>query len=209
MALMPATPLTWPVGRPRTRERKRARFGTRTQSDGGYRQSREMTIAGGMNRLRDELDLLGAEDTVVTTNLPVRKDGLPLSSAREPSDPGVSVYFRLEGNAHCLACDRWDRVADNLAAVAAHIFAIRGQSRWGVGDLAQAFAGYRALPAMDAIKPWWERLGCKEPPATAAEAKAKWLTLAAKYHPDKGGCQDQAADINSAWRDAERYYERT
>jgi hypothetical protein len=33
-------------------------------------------------------------------------------------------------------------VADNIAAIAAHIDAIRRQDRYGVGTLDQAFAGY-------------------------------------------------------------------
>jgi hypothetical protein len=56
------------------------------------------------------------------------------------------VYFKLHGKDRVLACDKWDRVADNIAAIAAHIDAIRRQDRYGVGTIDQAFAGYSALP---------------------------------------------------------------
>lgn len=205
-----AFPLSWPAGRPRTpaARRKRARFGTRTRDDGGHQKSYQVTNYGGLSRVREQLAMLRAADIVISTNLPVRQDGLPYSKVREPDDPGVAVYFRIEGSATCLACDRWDKVADNLAAIAAHVEAIRGQARWGVGSLAQAFAGYKALPAMGEVTPWWTRLGFKEPPETAADVKAKWLTLASTHHPDKGGNQSQAAEINAAWGEAQRFYEQ-
>jgi len=151
--------------------------------------------------------MLGATGLVISTNIPTRKDGLPFSNVREPEDRGVAVYFMLDGNQpHCLACDKWDRVADNLAAIAAHIDAIRGQARWGVGDLAQAFAGYKQLPAAEARKSWWTLLGFKEPPTTLEVAEAKWKTLIARYHPDVGGNANQAAEINAAFTEAEKFY---
>jgi len=36
-------------------------------------------------------------------------------------------------------------VSDNIAAIAAHIEALRAQERYGVGTIEQAFAGYSAL----------------------------------------------------------------
>jgi hypothetical protein len=155
---------------------------------------------------QDELRRLGASGVVITTNVPTRQDGLPYSSAREPDDPGVAVYFRLSGAVHCLACDRWDRVADNLAAVAHHVAAMRGQSRWGVGSVEQAFAGYRALPAAAAKRPWWELLGFSQLPARLEIARDAWREWIFKAHPDRGGTANQAAEINAAMAEAERYF---
>ena len=62
-----------------------------------------------------------------------------------PDDPGVAVYFQLHDKERVLACDKWDTVADNIAAIAAHIDGIRRQDRYGVGTIDQAFAGYSAL----------------------------------------------------------------
>lgn len=189
----PAYPLTWPVGwqRTETRKRQRARFGQGTGNT---------TIGRSLNaRLRPELQRLGATDVVISTNIPVRLDGLPYASAREPDDPGVAIYFRIKGQPRCLACDRWDRVADNMAALAKHIEAIRGIGRWGVGTVEQVMSGYKALTAADARKPWWEVLGFKtREDATAERIEAKRRELAMKHHPDRGGSASQMAEINAA-----------
>jgi hypothetical protein len=110
----------------------------------------------------------------------------------------VAIYFRLKGEPRVLACDKWNRVAHNLYAISKHIDAIRGQVRWGVGSLEQAFGGYRALPAMEAPKQWWEVLGVK-PHASAAEVEAARLAGLSRCHPDKGGRTGDAVEINLAW----------
>lgn len=205
-------PLTWPVGRPRTKKPARARFGRRVDSgSNGWKMNAKITLYQGVAMVRDELKRLGATDVVISTNVKTRQDGLPYSGAREPDDHGAAVYFRLfrvsSGSAvHCLACDRWDRLPDNLSAIAHHVEAIRGQSRWGVGDVAQAFAGYRALPAMDAKKTWWALLGFREPPADLDTVRAKWRDRIAEAHPDRGGNANQAAEINAAMTEAELFY---
>lgn len=198
-ATIEAYPLSWPTGQIRTPSaaRKTARFGV--ESEG---RRRPLTLAAARGRLKEELRLIRATDIVVSTNIPIRKDGLPWARVSEPEDPGVAVYFRLKGSAHVLATDKWDTVAGNLGAVAAHIDALRGQARWGVGDLQQAFAGYRALPAMDAKKPWWQVLGFAEMPQDIITVRSKWMELARRHHPDRGGNPNQAAEINAAWNEA-------
>lgn len=197
-------PLTWPVGWPRTPADKvaRARFNVRVTGH-AYRTKGQVTNYVGRLRLMEELRRLGATDVVLSTNLPTRLDGLPYSSAKEPSDHGVAVYFRIKGEPRVLACDRWDRTADNMAALAAHVEAMRGQLRWGVGTLEQAFTGYRALPEMGARRRWWEVLGL-DPAATMAEVDRKRAELLMRFHPDRGGAHDQAAEVNHAYDEARK-----
>ena len=200
-------PLSWPVGRPRSRFTQPARFHRRASRAGSqYTYKAEVTLHQGMTAVRDELSRLDATDVVVSTNIPVRQDGLPYANVREPDDHGVAVYFRLKSGVHCLACDRWNRVADNLSAIAHHIDALRAMDRWGVGDLAQAFAGYKALPAMGAAKPWWEILGFKEPPAVIDTVSRRVCEMRFEHHPDHGGNQTRAAEINAAFDEAKLYY---
>jgi len=121
---------------------------------------------------------------IVSTNVAVRRDGLPYARQRTPEDPGAAVYFKLESvpEGLVLACDRWLRVEDNIAAVAAHIGALRGIDRWGVGSVRQAFAGYKRLTAGDAPTPWWEVLGIdRQAPAVAV--KQAYKELAKLHHP--------------------------
>lgn len=186
-----AYPLAWPVSRPRVAasQRKRARF-----NSGGS----PVTVWVGIERARRELERMGAERVIISSNLPTRRDGLPMSKVREPVDPGVAVYFRLRQAPHVMACDTWDRVADNLAAISLHAEAVRGQLRWGVADLAQAFAGFRALPAATAVKPWWQILGFGQPPETRATVEDRWRDLARRHHPDVGGSANAMAEINAA-----------
>jgi hypothetical protein len=126
----------------------------------------------------------------------------------EPRDTGVAVYFTRKGSSHCMPCDKWDRVADNMAAVASHLMAIHGMSRWGVGDMDQAFAGYKALPAMGEVKPWWNTLGFKVPPVGLVEVQGHYLERIAKAHPDVGGDASQATEINAAMQEAKVYYQK-
>jgi len=64
----------------------------------------------------------------------------------------------------CLACDRWDKVQDNIYAIAMTIEPLRGIERWGSGSMVeQAFTGFFALPAP---KSPWEILVFAQMPVT-------------------------------------------
>jgi hypothetical protein len=192
-------PLSWPIGWPRTPRDKqsRARFNVKVSSNDCQRKS-EVTLYVGRERLLAEMSRLGATAVVLSTNVPTRLDGLPYSKAREPDDHGVAVYFRIKGEPRVLACDKWDRVADNMAALAAHVDAVRGQLRWGVGTIEQAFGGYKALPAMPAAKRWFEILGVSEG-ASRGQIEDARIDLLRKHHPDVGGNGNLAAEINAAF----------
>lgn len=177
-----AYPLHWPGGWPRTRYRQSAKFSKKVDN-GRYQESKQLTIADALKRLQSELDLLGARDEILSSNLQRNLDGSPKSNQAEPADRGVAIYFKLRGEPMALACDKWDRCADNIAALAAHIGALRGMERWGVGTTKQVFAGYQALPAPEQ---WWNVLGVKSS-ATVPEINAAFREKAASAHPDKGG----------------------
>ena len=207
-----AYPLQWPVGWKRipAHHRQGAKF-AKVNTDhhpqiGTWKSIQELTVADALRRLFRELDLLSASNCVVSTNVETRADGLPRSDRRAPDDPGVAVYFQLHGKDRVLACDKWDRVADNIAAIAAHIDAIRRQDRYGVGTIDQAFAGYSALPAPGSAarhRPWHEVLGLR-PHASLDEAETEYRRRAKVAHPDNGGSADRMAKLNAAIADARR-----
>ncbi len=197
-------PLSWPVGWKRTpsHARQRAPFsrGGGSRFDAASQQSvalpkRALTVADAIQRLSVELARLGASDEILSTNVPVRLDGLPRSGQSEPADPGAAVYFKLKGKPRCLACDRWHRVADNIAAIAQHIDALRRIERYGVGTMEQAFAGYAQLQASPSD--WWIVLEVS-PDATTAQIDDAYRKLARSAHPDAGGSHDQMARLNAA-----------
>jgi hypothetical protein len=134
-----AYPLSWPFGWKRTPAVSRGPSNFRVGQRG------LVDLATAIRRLEHELQLLGAADYVLSSNVRPRLGG-SMGANIAVEDPGVAVYFQLRKQQVVLACDRWARVPDNIAAIAAHIGALRGQERWGVGTLEQAFTGYQALP---------------------------------------------------------------
>lgn len=203
----PAYPLQWPEGKPRTTkaQRKRATFGKvkTVQSQygsGSWGQRSELSVFEAIRRLQTEADRLKAKHTVLSTNVELRLDGLPRSNQRDPEDPGAAFYFTLKGRPHCLPCDRWDRVADNIAAIAKHIEATRAIERYGVGDLAAQFTGFLALPPSK--RPWRDVLG--RGIETLAQAEAVYRSLARERHPDQGGSDAMMAELNVAIADARK-----
>ncbi len=187
-----AYPLAWPAGWPRETLRLRSRFHPRSLNS----SARELFA---------ELRMMGVRDdsVVVSTNVELRLDGLPYSNRKSPDDPGVAVYFDdpWRRAPAVLACDRWDRVEDNLWAVALHVRALRAIERHGVGSLERAFTGYKALPDGSGRRAWWHVLGFDHEP-TLDEARAQYRLLARSKHPDHGGDAGEFARITAAWAEA-------
>ena len=186
-----AFPLKWPDGRPRTDRyrRERSRFNV------GFGKARDS--------LMQSLRLLGARHVVLSTNIPLRGDGLPYANTGSVSDPGVAVYFTYKGNQMCFACDRWDRVQDNCQAVHHTIEALRGIARWGTGDMMEAaFQGFTALPAPDSVRNWREVLGIKGERPTIDQIEKAYKQLRSRHHPDKGGDPELFHEVQSAYEKA-------
>lgn len=208
-------PLSWPTGWTRTsaHQRERAAFRTSRQAisvDAAgqtitTRNAKALSVSDAIRRLSGELSRLGATDEILSTNVKTRLDGLPYSNQSEPEDCGAAVYFKLEGKPRCLACGKWDRVADNIAAIAQHIDALRRIDRYGVGTMEQAFAGYAALPPT--AEDWRSVFGLNGN-ATLEAVEAKYRELAKVAHPDRGGDPLQMARINTARDSARRELSR-
>jgi hypothetical protein len=181
-----AYPLYWPEGRKRTEswKRRRSKFTT------GFGAAVNLVIA--------ELRRLSATNSVVSTNVALRRDGLPLAQAKRVDDTGVAVYFSYKGKQTCFACDRWDKVEDNIHAIAKTIEAMRGIARWGTSDMLDAaFNGFAALPAPNN---WRSVLGNVN---SIHEVESRYREKARALHPDAGGSHEQMSELNRA-RDAAR-----
>lgn len=169
-----AFPLLWPQGRPRARNQERSRFNT--------------SLDKASHDLLHELDLLGATSPVISSNLRLRQDGLPLSKQRAPDDTGIAVYFQYNGTPMCFACDKYLQTRDNIQAVMKTIEALRGIERWGTGDmLARAFTGFTALP--NNTRPWRELIAYQD--HDKLQAEKLFRPIMAKAHPDRGGSDEQ------------------
>jgi hypothetical protein len=187
-----AFPLQWPAGRARREhwKREKAQFDT--------------SMAAARDGLFNELKLLGARHVVLSSNVALRLDGKPYANGPRVDDPAVAVYFSYRDRQMCFACDRWNRVEDNVQAIRKTIEALRGIARWGTGDMLQAaFTGFAALPppiVAGMKRPWREVLGFP-PLATVSESMvtARYRQLASEHHPDReGGDPAKMAELNRA-----------
>jgi hypothetical protein len=203
-----AYPLQWPAGWRRTESfrRERAKFSKGKSSwepngTGGTNWvsgKKELTVADGVARVLGELGRMNVsrDDVVISTNVPTRLDGLPRGDARVPQDPGVAVYWRKKNETRCMAIDRYDRVQDNLAAIAATLEAMRAIERHGGASiLDRAFQGFTALPSPEA---WWHVLGLSGPNVSREAIEDAHSRLIMKHHPDRGGDTERASAINRA-----------
>ena len=188
---IPRHPLAWPAGwvRKTHYQRKPGQF---TQSRG------PLTVFAAVQRLQAELDRLGAKNAVLSFGVRARLDGYPRSGEPEPADPGVAVYFGFNGKATVFACDSYTKVAQNIAAIAAHVDALRRIQRYGVGSIEQAIAGYKALPA-DTAADWRTVLELGARPL-AEDVERAYKHLARRRHPDAGGSEE-------GWYQLQRAYE--
>jgi hypothetical protein len=69
-------PLAWPLGWPRksATQRARARFTKKSHagfypSGGSYTRNNSLTVPQGLDRLKQEIERLGAHDTIISTNV--------------------------------------------------------------------------------------------------------------------------------------------
>jgi hypothetical protein len=191
-----AYPLCWPAGWPRhSGQRERGAF------DGSFDKVRRRLV------LEIERLMLGKEATrwhtpegsiILSTNMPLRRDGSPYASAAAPQDPGVAVYFVRKKKPVCFACDKYDAVWKNLRAIQKTIEALRGIERWGSSQLLdRAFTGFAALPEKTQAN-CWEVLGIEPAVATEAKIMEAWRAALFTAHPDHGGSSEALMRLNEA-----------
>jgi len=185
----PAYPLTWPVGWKRTPAHLRALSQFKTSPDKAYQG------------MMHELQLLGAREIIISSNLKLRQDGAPYANQPRHSDEGIAIYFKRRGKDMVLACDKFIRREDNLRAIAKTIDAIRGIERWGSSDMMErAFTGFAQLSGPIILaRPWREVLGFVDgDTVTFAEADRHFRDLIKGNHPDQGGDEEQFKELVAA-----------
>lgn len=173
--MIDAFPLQWPAHWPRTDRPQWSRF--------------QVTQNEAQNGLVRELKLLGATNVVISTDVPLRRDGMPYASRRAPDDQGVAVYFTLNGEQQCIPCDKWRTIAENMRAIEKTIDALRGLERWGAKEMVNAaFRGFKALPESVIVTPYtkrpWYDVFEVQPSASHEIVRAAWRRMVARYHPD-------------------------
>ena len=188
-------PLQWPKGKPRTpanQRQSKAPFSTSDWKEVGIGEAvtkrlftKRVSIGTAIERLQDQLERLGADHAVLSSNLETRLNGLPKAGQKNPGDPGVACWFSLRGKRLVLASDRWTECSDNIAAISAHIKATRSIEKYGVGSLEEAFAGYRTIEDFSQGLPWRRVLGVRDDAKpTLADVEMIYRRRAKEIHPD-------------------------
>lgn len=196
------SPLEWPAEFPRKRDRKRGRFST---------DRKDVSVYTAAERLRDELGRHGATNAELSAMLGVTKGG-SVSHEWKGSDPGAVIRYDVGGKEYCLPCDTYDQLAQNIAAIAEHLKALRRVETYGVATAADLMSKFAALPPPTVLaprEPWWQVLGVTE--STFEEVvRAAYRALAAKYHPDNPatGDHEMAARVNAAWEDYQARFKK-
>lgn len=192
--MIEAFPLHWPLGYSRTKYKQPARFDT--------------SFAAARDGLIKEVKLFGGKSLVISSNIPIKNDGMPYASYRKPEDTGIAVYFIYNNEQVVFACDKWDKCEDNLQAIRKTIEAFRGQERWGVSELLKrTFTGFKELPEQSNAKPWWQVLGVQKN-ANVFQIKEAYRALAKIHHPDVGGNHALFQEINNAYQQALKSFEK-
>lgn len=179
------TPLHWPEAFPRNTRPTSSRFDT--------------TLFQALDNVRSELALLAKDSGK-------KLDGIVISSNynltdTKPKAAGVAVWFEWDGEQVRIPVDRYDKVECNLQAIYHCIKADRTKLRHGGYNLVKAaYRGYAALPHQTG---WREVLGVGEN-TTLTEAKARYKTLAGRYHTDKPDGNEAAfIAVTQAWEQAQ------
>ena len=182
-------PLKWPPHWPRSKNPGKSQFKT--------------SLSKALDNVHEELRRFGdnagknVSAIVISSNVTLGK--------QSPADPGVAVYFEWDGISTCIAVDRYDKVQDNLQAIAHCIEAERTKIRHGGLHLVRAtFQGYAALPAPDSKTnlAWWHVLKCHKD-NRIEDIEGQYKTLAKEYHPDApGGSSEKMAALNAAIKQA-------
>jgi hypothetical protein len=187
-----AYPCAWPADWPRTEQWKRQNSRYRT----AFGAARDDVVR--------QLHLLHASEIIVSSNIPLRRDGLPYASATEPRDPAVAVYWVVKNTPRVIACDQWSGVRDNLRAVGLALSAMRQIQRTGVTQVIErVYQGFQVLAASNPQRTWREvfdkPLGWK--PAYE-EIVARYRELLLTRHPDHGGSHEDSVELNRAFKEA-------
>lgn len=196
MSAISAFPLKWPDGWPRAKNRKSSTYKVSTDA--------------ALESLLGALRLMHARNVIVSSNVPLRRDGTMYrgdhSDSRMP-DPGVAVYWDgrdAKGGAlpRVIACDSWNTVRENVRAIGLTVEALRAIQRSGASELLErAYTGFARLPQSTGPRPWWEVLGI-ERQASRHAINQRFHELARTGHPDRGGDTARFAEITQAYHQA-------
>ena len=193
--MVEAYPLAWPDGWPRTEASKRAL----SLPGGRGNQTWDKVVS----HLTAELRLLAAGQVVLSTDQPIRRDGMPYAAKRLIDDPGAAVYFRLGDRDLVMAQDRYRELLDNIRSLALAIEGLRQMRRHGGAYMMErAFRGFEALPAPETRPRWRDVLDLPAGIPTVEDIERAYRRRAKHLHPDRGGSDEAMSELTAALEEA-------
>lgn len=178
-------PLKWPDGWERGQPRPSGKF--------------KSTYDTSMRKFYYEMERLGADGVVISSNIPLRLDGRPRGDVARLriEDPGVAIYFTLNGKQLAMARDAYDTVMDNFHSLVLCLEAMRAVERHGGNAMMEkAFDGFMALPDQ---ANWRSVLGFTAGAEVTLPAAEDAYRRGAKLcHADAGGGHEAMVKLNAA-----------
>lgn len=148
-----------------------------------------------LNRIGHRAELMGLKNVVISTNQPVRQDGMPYSARHRIDDPAVAIYFTRKDQQLVMAQDKFAKIEDNMRSVAIALEAIARMDRHGGGKmLDRAFTGFVAITDRSDFRAVLKI----DPGDDLREAERSFKKLAMLAHPDHGGSESAMAELNTA-----------
>lgn len=197
-------PLEWPEGWKRTPDAQRKDYSLF-----------KTTFDKARKDLIDELDRLGAANVVISSWLPLRRDGMPRAdiARRRIDDPGIAVYFTFKGRRMAMARDAYSNVHDNLRSIGLAIQHLRGLERHGGGHMMErAFEGFEALPPPSgdpgAPNAHWSVVLDVDQDSHIEVIRHAYKQKVKTAHPDGGGTPEAFQRVQKAFEEAKAEWDR-
>lgn len=212
-----AFPLQWPEGWPRTPPHLRQDGNSRFLGGTGYEFDRSapnnrryvgrkpVSFDVARKKLFAELGRMGATNITLSSNVPLRQDGLPRADVgrRGQDDPGIAVYFTHNNRQLVMAQDAYSGTAGNMRSLGLAVEALRQLERHGGGTMMErAFNGFLAIAPPSWKKPWREVFGVK--PDWNGDIKSLYREKAKQRHSDVDGDDTLMAELNVAYAEAKK-----
>ena len=167
--------------------------------------------------LKRELRMVSATNVVLQAGYEpgqLRNDGWPKATSN-PSHPAVIMSFDAKGRALSFPCSQYDRLWDNIRAIALSLKALRAVDRYGVTQRAEQYQGWAQLEAPNAAAlnedlaaAFFFGEACRHYPVgvtsidqllhSSDDFEQIYRMLAKRLHPDVGGDREKWDRMQSA-----------
>lgn len=163
-----------------------------------------------LDLLDRELGYLNARNPVIEADFreqDLRVDGLPRSSARQPTFPGVRIAFDSKHGPLVYQTDQYEHWQHNVRAISLGLEALRKVDRYGITRHAEQYTGWRAIgsgPTTMPAGPMTREQAAEfiqgesrniEPGATLRD---HYRSAARLLHPDAGGSTELFQELQQA-----------